>query len=341
MVAGDDITLFIHAEATVGIAIVGKTNIQTLFHHELLQALDVGGASIVVDVQSVGLCIDDVGISAQCIEHRLGDGPTGTVGAVQTHLDALEGVDAQTDEVAHVAVAAGHVVHGTADVLPVGEGQLRPVLVKDVELAVEVILHQQQGLFGHLLAVAVDELDAVIVVGVVAGGDHNATIKVIHTCNVGHGRSGSDVQQVGICAGSGQASDQTVFEHVRAAAGILADDDAGRVGVAIPLPDHVVIPAEEAAHLICVVSRQRYAGLAAETIGPKVFSHNVLSLVSMFYINWKECNDFPTPYIIAYWRKRIHLFCFNLDRPASDYICDRFQWDKVVEATLKVYRGEV
>ena len=60
----------------------------------------------------------------------------------------------------------------------------------------------------------------------------------------------------------------------------------------------------------------------------------------MFYINWKECNDFPTLYIIAYWRKRIHLFCFNLDRTASDYICDRFQWDKVVEATLKVYRGE-
>ncbi len=60
----------------------------------------------------------------------------------------------------------------------------------------------------------------------------------------------------------------------------------------------------------------------------------------MFYINWKECNDFPTPYIIAYWRKRIYLFCFNLDRLASDYICDRFQWDKVVEATLKVYRGE-
>ena len=60
----------------------------------------------------------------------------------------------------------------------------------------------------------------------------------------------------------------------------------------------------------------------------------------MCYINWKECNDFPTPYIITYWRKRIYLFCFNLDHLASDYICDRFQWDKVVEATLKVYRGE-
>jgi len=35
------------------------------------------------------------------------------------------------------------------------------------------------------------------------------------------------------------------------------------------------------------------------------------------------------------------LFCFNLDLLASDYICDRFQWDKIVEATLKVYRGEV
>ena len=45
--------------------------------------------------------------------------------------------------------------------LPVGKGQLRPVLIKDVELAVDVVLHQQQGLLRHLLAVAIDQLDAV------------------------------------------------------------------------------------------------------------------------------------------------------------------------------------
>ena len=253
MVTGDHIALLVHTQAAVSIAIEGKANIQTLFHYELLQALDVGRASVVVDVQTVRFVVDDVGIRTQSIENAFRNIPACAVGAVQTDLDPLEGVDTQADEVAHVAVAAGHVVHGAADMLTVGEGQLRPVLIKDVELAVEIILHQQQGLFGHLFAVAVDEFDAVVVERVVAGRDHDAAIKIIHTGDVGHAGGGGDVQQVGICTGSRQARHQAVLKHIRAAAGILADDDAGRVGVAVPLPDHVVIPAEEAAHLIGVV----------------------------------------------------------------------------------------
>ena len=53
----------------------GETNIQALFNHELLQTLNVGRTSIVVDVQTVGLCIDDIGISSQSIEHRFSDVP--------------------------------------------------------------------------------------------------------------------------------------------------------------------------------------------------------------------------------------------------------------------------
>ena len=168
VVAGDDIALLIHAQAAVSVAVVGKADVEMILDHELLQALDVGGTGIVVDVQAVRLVVDDIGVGTQSIEHRLRDVPAGTVGAVQADLDPLEGVDAQADEVAHVAVAACHVVHGAADVLAVGKGQLRPVLIEDVELAVDVVLDQQQGLFGHLLAVAVDELDAVVVERVVA-----------------------------------------------------------------------------------------------------------------------------------------------------------------------------
>ena len=57
--------------ATISITVVGETNIQTLLYHELLQALNVGGAGIIVDVQTVGLVVDDVGIGTQRIEHRL------------------------------------------------------------------------------------------------------------------------------------------------------------------------------------------------------------------------------------------------------------------------------
>ena len=75
MVTSDDITFFIHTQATISIAVIGKPDVQALFNHELLQALDVGGARIVVDVQAVGLVVDDVGVCAQRIEHALGNVP--------------------------------------------------------------------------------------------------------------------------------------------------------------------------------------------------------------------------------------------------------------------------
>ena len=94
VVASDDIALFIHTQATISITVVGETNIQTLLYHELLQALNVGGAGIIVNVQTVGLVVDDVGIGTQRIEHRLCNVPRATIGAVQANLDTLEGVNA-------------------------------------------------------------------------------------------------------------------------------------------------------------------------------------------------------------------------------------------------------
>ena len=273
MVASDDITLLIHTQAPVSIAIVGEAHIQALFHHEFLQALDVSGAGVQVDVQAVGLVVDDIGICAQSIEHRFSNIPACAVGAVQTDLDALEGIDAQRDQITHVAVAACHIVHSASDVLTMGKGQLRPVLIEHMKLAVDVVLHQQQSLLGHFLTVAVDQLDAVIVVGIMAGGDHDTTIKVIHTGNVGHGRGGSDVQQVGICARSGQASDQAILEHIRAATGILTNDDTGRLVIAIALAQCIVVPAEEATHLVGMVSGQINTSFTTEAISSKIPTH--------------------------------------------------------------------
>ena len=213
----------------------------------------MGRTSIVVDVQTVGLCIDDIGISSQSIEHRFSDVPGTTVSAIQTNLDALEGVDAEADQVAHVTIAACHIIHSAADVLTMGKRQFRPVLIEYMELSVNVILHQQQGLLGHFFTVTVYQFDAVIIVGVVAGRDHNAAIKVIHTGNVGHGRRGSDMQQVGFCTRGGQACDQTILEHIGAATGILTNDDTSGVGVTIALTQSIIIPAQKTTDLIGMV----------------------------------------------------------------------------------------
>ena len=106
-----------------------------------------------------------------------------------------------------------------------------------------------------------------------AGRDHNAAVKVIHAGDVGYRRRSGDVQQVGICAGSGQTSHQTILEHIRAAAGVLTDDDTGRLVVAVALTQNVIIPAQKTTNLIGMVSGQRDSGFATEAISPKILSH--------------------------------------------------------------------
>ena len=140
------------------------------------------------DLRDILLIVDDIGICVQSIKHGFGNIPACTVGAVQTDLHALEGIDAQRNQVANIAIAACHIVHSAADVLAVSERQLRPVLIKHMKLAV--------------------------IVGVVAGRDHDAAIKVIHTGDVGHRRRSGDVQQVGICAGSGQINTSFTTEAI-------------------------------------------------------------------------------------------------------------------------------
>ena len=200
MIACNDITLLVHTQATIGITIIGKTNIQTFLHNELLQALNMSRTSVVVNVQSIRLIVDYIGICAQCVKNELCNVPRTTVSTIQTNFDALERVDAQRNQVAHVAVTTCHIVHRAANMLTMSKGQLRPVLVEHLELTVNVILYQQQSLFRHLLAVAVDQLDAIIVVRIVAGRNHDATIEVIHTGDISHRRSGGDMEQISICS---------------------------------------------------------------------------------------------------------------------------------------------
>ena len=95
MVASDNIALFVHTQATVSITIVSKTNIQTILNHKLLQALNVSGTCIIVDVQTIRLVVNNIGVCTQSIEHRLCDVPTCTVSTIQTNLDPLERVNTQ------------------------------------------------------------------------------------------------------------------------------------------------------------------------------------------------------------------------------------------------------
>ena len=81
------------------------------------------------------------------------------------------------------------------------------------------------------------------------------------------------MQQIGIRTRGSQTGTKAVFKHIGAAAGVFANDDAGRIGVAVALTEHVVMPAQKAAYFVGMICGQSDSGFATEAISSKVFSH--------------------------------------------------------------------
>ena len=81
------------------------------------------------------------------------------------------------------------------------------------------------------------------------------------------------MKQVSICTGSGQASHQTILEHIRAAAGVLADYNTGRLVVAVALTQGIIVPTQKTANLVGVVGGQCNSSFSTEAIGSKILSH--------------------------------------------------------------------
>ena len=125
------------------------------------------------------------------------------------------------------------------------------------------------GLIVHLLALVIEEFDAVVVERIVAGRNHNAAVETLVLGDEGHGGRGRYVQQVGIGTFGGDAGRECVFQHIGGTARVLANDDAGAC-VLVLIGE---VPAEEATDFECVFCGEVHASFAAKTISSKVFSH--------------------------------------------------------------------
>ena len=171
----------------------------------------------------------------------------------------LIGMGGQADEVADVAVATGGIVDGTTDVFTLSQRQL-------LHLPVQILFAQILDLVLHLFPMAIDELDPVVIVGIVAGGDHDAAVEIVDASHIGHTGRGGHVQHICVRAGGSDARDQSMLQHIAGPAGILADDDAGLVVAA-------VIPADEPTDLIGMLDGQYLVDLAAKTVCSEIFTH--------------------------------------------------------------------
>ena len=106
MVSVNDIALLVDGQTPVGVTVKGKTYIQMLVHNQFLKSADMGRTGVLVDVESVGVGVDDICLRSKGIENRLGDVPCGSVCTVKSDGDSPERILAQRDEVSDVAVSS-------------------------------------------------------------------------------------------------------------------------------------------------------------------------------------------------------------------------------------------
>ena len=75
----------------------------------------MGRTGIVVNVGAIRLGVDHVCFGAESVKNSLGNVPGASVGTVQRHLHAAEGIDTQRDQITYVTVSSGNIVYCTAD----------------------------------------------------------------------------------------------------------------------------------------------------------------------------------------------------------------------------------
>ena len=226
------------------------------------------GAAAAVDVRSVGLVVDDKGLSAESVENSAGDHPGAAVCAVQGNLAVLEGLRCNISEVTDVTVPSGVVIHRAADVLTGRERNL-------LNLAVDVFFNGILQLIIHLLAVAVHQLDAVVGVRVVACADHDTAVKTVGSRDVRNAGRRRYMQQVGVRARSRDAGSQRILVHIGRAARILADDN-------LRLAFLAVVPSEVTSDGKCMLCCQVHSGLSAESVSTEILTHNQFLLITDF-----------------------------------------------------------
>ena len=285
LVAIHQLALTVHCQAAIRISIISKSNIQMIFNHIFLQSPDVSGTAICIDIQTIRRVVDDMCLRAQCVEYVFRNRGSASVCTVQTYPHIFERPCCQGNQITDIAVASRRIVNGASDRIALGKWNL-------AHLAIQIRLNLLDRLLLQFLAASVDDLDSVVIVWIVACGDHDTAVKLLCAYNIRYTRSGCHVKQIDICAGSGQSRYQRILKHIAAASRILADHNPAAICFRLLS----IVPAQETTYFIGVLHGQRHICLAAESVCSKIFTHFESSSYIIKYRVQRSCTFMEIPH---------------------------------------------
>ena len=98
-------------------------------YYELLQSLNVGRSTICIDIGSVRIIIDHIGLCSECIKYCLCNLIGCTVCAVQSNSHILKGSGRDRHQVSHVTISSHGVINRASDIFFCSQRNLRNLTI--------------------------------------------------------------------------------------------------------------------------------------------------------------------------------------------------------------------
>ena len=173
-----------------------------------------------IDVEAVRLDADGDDLGAKLPERFRRDLVGGAVSAVDHDAQSLEAHVAGQGALGEFDIARAHVVDAAGAAEFRGRGELAR------QIAVDEFLDLLFDLVGELVTVRTEKLDAVVLEGIMRGGDHDADVGAHRARQHGDGGRRHGAEQQRVHADGSEAGDQSIFNHIAGKTRVLADDDA-------------------------------------------------------------------------------------------------------------------
>ncbi len=190
-----------------------------MLDHRPLHQLRHGRAAAVIDVEAVRLDPEADHFGAELPEdagcHHVGS----TMGAVDHDLEAAEAQAARQGRLQRLDIALAGALQADRAAELGGLGQA------GIAVAEHARLDRQLDRVGQLEAVRAEQLDAVVLIGIVRGRDHDAEIGAQGPGQQGHARGRQRPEQRHVHAHGDEARGQRRLQHVAGQPGVLADHD--------------------------------------------------------------------------------------------------------------------
>ena len=225
-----------HEHHAVGIAIVRHADVRAAFAHKLGKRLEMGGTAVHVDIGAVEVLVDRDDLRTQAAEGLSARERRGTVPRIERDAHARE-VKALREHALNrmLDVDLAGLVNGKGNAHLVARKHRGGVLAfralfgsssSTLEAALlDELLDLVFHLVGELIALGVEELDAVVLRRVMRSGDHRAAVGVQLAHEQRNRRRGDDSHRKLGPSRAHDAGGKRRFQHVARQAGVLADHD--------------------------------------------------------------------------------------------------------------------